>query len=192
VNVRSTHLRLPNPELVSKRFGRSTPIAARFNFHLEKHMSKQAEDRPYGKDRAVYHQQVSNSDPCDSRGRVAKNAQQVRQDAPAKAHPHKSEPTRYDPRLPSGAGDYAEGTRSSVRGSRTTEPSNQNQKAQPSHGGSVPSHKDPTEGTGSNYHKNRNQTRIPGDGAVTVRTVMDKKEVRRNLVDADQDVSSRT
>ena len=84
----------------------------------------------------------------------------------------------YDPRVQVGAGDGHP---------RRAEP-----KAHPSHGGSVPSHKDPTEGTGSNYHKNTNQTRIPGDGAITVRTVMDKKEVRRNLVDADQDVSSRT
>ena len=154
-------------------------------------MSKQAEDRPYGKDRAAYHQQVSNSDPCDSRGGVSKKSQQVQQDAPAVGHPRKSEPDTYDPRLPSGAGDYGEQTRSSVRGCRTSVPSGQNQKAQPSHGGNVPSHKDVTEGQGGNYHKNVSQTRIAGDGKATERTVNNKPEVRRNQANANNDVSSR-
>ena len=117
----------------------------------------------------------SRSSPLDSRGGISKEGQQARG---AEKHPgYKHGEKTYDPRVQVGAGEG--------------HPSKTELKAHPSHGGSIPSHKDPTEGTGSNYHKNTNQTRIPGDGAATVRTVMDKKQVRRNLANANNDVSSR-
>jgi len=68
-------------------------------------------------------------------------------------------------------------------------------KARGSSGGNVPARKlvngEDVEGTGSNYHRNVNQTSIPGDGAITERTVRSKPQVRRNLVNANHDVSSR-
>src|SRR5215469_10796301 len=130
----------------------------------------------------------SGSVPCDSRGGYSKKSQLPQG---AEKHPgYKHGERSYDPQLPSGAGDYAEGTRSSVRGNRTTEASGHNQKGQPSHGGSVPSRKDITENQGSNRPSGR-QTKIPGDAAITERTVMDKPEVRKNLANANNDVSIR-
>jgi hypothetical protein len=64
--------------------------------------------------------------------------------------------------------------------------------ASPSHGGNVPAGKDVTEGQGSNYHQNRNQTKIAGDRAITERTVGDKPQVKRVQANAKNDVSSRT
>lgn len=133
----------------------------------------------------------SGSVPCDSRGGYSKQSQLAHF---AEKHPgYKHGEKTYDPRLPSRAGDYAAagGTRSSVSGTSTSEPSGQNQKGQPSHGGSVPSHKDVTEGQGGKYHKNVSQTRIAGDGKATVRTMNSKPEVRRNQANANNDVSSR-
>ena len=62
--------------------------------------TKQKEEAPYGNDRAAYHQQTSKSDPCDSRGGRTKHSQTVDQNAPAVAHPHRSETAEFDERLP--------------------------------------------------------------------------------------------
>jgi len=45
--------------------------------------------------------------------------------------------------------------------------------------GTVQAGKDVTEGQGSKYHENRNQTKIAGDGAITVRPVSSKPQVKR-------------
>jgi len=64
--------------------------------------------------------------------------------------------------------------------------------ASPSHGGNVPAGKDITEGQGSKYHENRNQTKIAGDGAITVRPVSSKPQVKRVQANQKNDTSSRT
>lgn len=151
------------------------------------------EEKPYGNSASAWHQISSRSSERDSLGGPgrSKKSQQVSQDAPAVGHPHKSEAPTYDPRLPKGAGNYAEETRSSVRGSSTSVDSGQHQKSAPSHGFRIPAGKSVTEGQGSNYPHNR-ITRMSGDGAVTERTVMDKPEVRKIQMSGNNYVSSRT
>jgi hypothetical protein len=65
----------------------------------------------------------------------------------------------------------------------------------PSSGGHIPDRKlvngEDVEGTGSNYHRNVNQTSIAGDGAVTEKTVSAKTQVRRIQANQNNDVSSR-
>ena len=84
------------------------------------------EERPYGRNAGAWHQTVSKSDPCDSRGRVPKKSQQVDLNAPAvAAKPYERDSSKdektYDPREPKGAGDYncAGATRSSIKGAST-------------------------------------------------------------------------
>ena len=82
------------------------------------------EERPYGRNAGAWHQVVSKSDPCDSRGKTPKANQQVDQSAkPVGAGPYERDSTKdestYDPREPKGAGDYSVGTRSSIKGTST-------------------------------------------------------------------------
>jgi hypothetical protein len=89
-------------------------------------MSKEAEDRPYGNNRAAYHQVVSQSDECDSLGGRTKHSQKVDQNAPAVAHPHRSESAEFDERLPQPKGAYPSGhtTLRSVNGAKSKGPVN--------------------------------------------------------------------
>src|SRR5215468_3300985 len=78
----------------------------------------------------------SASNPCDSLGGYTRQSQLPRV---AEKHPgYKAGKRTYDPRVPVGAGDG--------------HPHETELKAHPSHGGSVPSHKDVNEGQSGNYH----------------------------------------
>jgi len=143
-------------------------------------MKAKKEEAPYGPNRTAWHQQVSGSDPCDSLGGYSKSSQQVDQNAaPVTANPYERGGTNdektFDPREPRGAGSKREPGRE--------------HKSQPSSGGNIPSHKNPAEGTGLNYHRNTSQTKIAGDGHVTVRP--SSKQVKRVQASANNDVSSR-
>jgi len=82
------------------------------------------EEAPYGNNKGAWHQVVSKSDPCGSRGKIPKGKQQVNQNAkPVGARPYERDSTKdestYDAREPKGAGDYSVGTRSSIKGTST-------------------------------------------------------------------------
>jgi hypothetical protein len=86
--------------------------------------TKQKEEKPYGRNAGAWHQTVSKSDPCDSRGKASKKSQQVDLNAPAEAaKPYERDSSKdertYDAREPKGAGDYSVGTRSSIKGTST-------------------------------------------------------------------------
>jgi len=72
---------------------------------------KSADEKPYGNSRGGYHQITSLSSECDALGHVDKKSQTVRQDAPAVAHPHKTNPKEasFDERLPQPKGAYPGG-----------------------------------------------------------------------------------
>jgi hypothetical protein len=89
-----------------------------------KSSGQSADEKPYGNSTGGWHQVVSKSDECDSLGGVSKNSQQVKQNAPdVPAHPPERTGSKdsktFDAREPKGAGDYAEGTRSSISGTST-------------------------------------------------------------------------